>query len=82
MQLSQMEGLGWDSEPKNVSRHPGGDCHPGGGGKSTTMLYWWSSEAAYGPHQAAAYEVDNKKSEAFYSEADTSIWVQSQDEVL
>eukprot|EP00434_Breviolum_minutum_P005302 symbB.v1.2.004675.t2/scaffold230.1/size260421/12 len=25
-------------------------------------------EAAYGPQQAAAYEVDNKKSEAFYSE--------------
>ena len=27
------------------------------------------TEAAYGPQQAAAYEVDNKKSEAFYSEA-------------
>lgn len=38
------------------------------------------TEAAYGPQQAAAYEVDNKKSEAFYSEAgrfDSSVrWVE------
>lgn len=39
---------------------------------AASRIWGWAStppEAAYGPQQAAAYEVDTKKSEAFYSEA-------------